>query len=323
MKHKIFQQKTLLCLLSLIPLTLSSCIQVQSREEVSSETTLSRQVRDVDMRARGEGQMPRKRVVVLPFLDQDMGRPERVRANARTAFIMDLNKVDEILAVEPSILKTDLGRFIRNGEYDLQSLAKEASKTGVGSLLEGKIMDVRFKNQADQIGYIRNLKTAFEVIVRMRIVNVRTEQEVFNTVKTVTVEQDNSRIAQRVKYDRFFAQNPELVEILIKDAFLDFTKQIEASMNDVTWEGRIAAVRGDKIYLNVGRISGVQMGDILKVVEDGSEIYDPEIGYHVGKVPGKVKGTLEVISYFGHDGAVATVHSGANFKESDRVELYK
>jgi hypothetical protein len=73
----------------------------------------------------------------------------------------------------------------------------------------------------------------------------------------------------------------------------------------------------------VGRISGVQVGDILKVVEDGNEIYDTELGYHVGKVQGRVKGTLEIVGFFGQDGAVSVVHSGAGFKENDRVEIYQ
>lgn len=318
-----------------ILLFLVGCIQIEPNKDVqmsdgngqalteSTQTPIHREVRDVDMRARGENKMPRKRILVLPFLDQDAVRPVQVRDNARTAFINELNKSDEILAVEPTILKEDISKYIKNSEYDLLAISKQASKNGVGAILEGKIVDVRFKRSADQIGYVRNLKTAFEVVINMRIVNTRSEQEVFNMQKIVTVEQDNTRIAQKVKYDRFFSENPELVEILIKDAFLDFVPQIDKAMVDVTWEGRIAAIHGDKIYLNVGRISGVQIGDILKVVEDGSEVYDPEIGYHIGKVPGKVKGTLEVVSYFGYDGAVATLHSGAGFKEDDRVELYK
>lgn len=311
-------------LVFLLPfLFLIGCIQVETRQEAEPEAQINRQVRDVDLRVRGDNQMPKKRMLVLPFIDQDITRPSHVRENARAAFINEINKSEQTLVVEPSVLKTDLSKFVKNADYDLVAIAKEAAKEGVGAVLEGKIIDVRFKNKADQIGYVRNLKTAFDIIVRMRIVNTRSEQEIFNMQKTVTVEQDNARIAQRVKYDRFFADNPELVEILIKDAFLDFAPQLEKAMVEVTWQGRIASVRGDKIYLNVGRISGVQIGDILKVVEDGSEIYDPEIGYHIGKVPGKIKGTLEVISYFGYDGAVATLHSGAGFKEDDRVELYR
>ena len=34
-----------------------------------------------------------------------------------------------------------------------------------------------------------------------------------------------------------------------------------------------------------------------------------------------MKGTVEIISYFGNDGAVTSVHSGSGFKESDLVEF--
>jgi len=76
------------------------------------------------------------------------------------------------------------------------------------------------------------------------------------------------------------------------------------------------------LYLNVGRTSGLQVGDLLKVMDDGDDIYDPENGSHVGRVPGRLKGTLELISYFGADGSVAVIHSGSGFKENDRVEIY-
>ena len=84
----------------------------------------------------------------------------------------------------------------------------------------------------------------------------------------------------------------------------------------------MALVKGDRIYLNAGRISGIQIGDILKVTEDGEDVYDPESGSLIGRVPGRLKGTVEVVSYFGKDGAIGIVHSGSGFHENDRVELY-
>lgn len=328
----------------LISFVFSSCIVASKSPETSTTpepAKVRRQIKDVDFRNANASRGPRKRVVVLPFIDKKGQQfVESVKDNARTAFVNDLNNSDKVLVVETSDLfsgvlggsssgpstvskKTDPSSYLRNQEYDLKKMAQDASKSGVSSILEGQIIDVRMKKAADQIGVIRNLTATYEVVVRLRIMNVRSEQEIYNTVKTVTVEEQNTRIAERVAEDQFFIKNPKLVEILIKDAFLDFAPQIQEALNEVTWEGRIAAVRGDKIYLNVGRLSGVQIGDILKVVEDSSEIYDPELGYHLGKIRGKVKGTIEVISYFGNDGAVGALHSGAAFKESDRVELYQ
>ena len=36
-----------------------------------------------------------------------------------------------------------------------------------------------------------------------------------------------------------------------------------------------------------------------------------------------MKGTLEVISFFGTDGSIAVIHSGSGFRENDKVELYQ
>ena len=84
----------------------------------------------------------------------------------------------------------------------------------------------------------------------------------------------------------------------------------------------MALIEGSRIFLNAGRISGLNMGDILKVTAKGEEIYDPESGDFIGTAPGRMKGTLEVVSYFGTDGAIAVVHSGSGFRENDSVELY-
>lgn len=290
---------------------------------VAEALGLKRQIKDVDFRAQLEEKGPKKRIVILPFVDVGADRPESARLKAREAFMDELNRSDEIIALDSNQLKVDVTKYMIGGDYDLARIAKDSQNVGVSTLVEGKIIDLRIKKQTDKVDTVRNFKTIFEAVVRLRIFNIRSGKEIFHTVKTVAIEDASTRIAEQVSSDLFFVNNPQLVTILIKDAFLDFTAQLFDSMNVVIWEGRIAALKGEKIYLNVGRISGVQVGDILKVVEDGSEIYDPEIGYHIGKVSGQAKGTLEVVSYFGQDGAVSVIHSGAGFKENDRVELYQ
>ncbi len=324
----IFKWLTQSIVFSLLMLNLScSGNRIKPNQVITSSeipaSALKRQIKDVDFKARLEDKGPKKRIIVLPFLDAGADRPESARLKAREAFMDDLNRTEEIIALDSNQLKVDINQYKNSGEYDLVKLAKDSQNVGVSALVEGKIIDLRIKKESDKIGVVRSLKTTFEAVVRLRVLSLRSGKELFHTVKTVAIEDDSVRIAERVSSDLFFVKNPELVTILIKDAFLDFTPQLMESMNVVVWEGRIAALKGEKIYLNVGRISGVQVGDILKVVEDGSEVYDPEIGYHIGKVSGQAKGTLEVVSYFGQDGAVSVIHSGAGFKENDRVELYQ
>lgn len=281
---------------------------------------LKRQVKDVDLKAKSDEAGMKKRIVILPFLDSS-DRSEISRAKAREAFMDDLNKSEALIALDSNQLKHEASKYLKNGEYDLVKLAKDSQLDGVSSLLEGKVIDLRLKQNIDPEKKYQ--QATFEAVVRIRIMNIRSGKEIFDIVKTVTIDDENTKLTEKVSQDSFFTKNPNLVSILIKDAFLDFSNQVIESMTQVIWEGRIAALKDEKIYLNVGRISGVQVGDILKVVEDGSEIYDPEIGYHIGKVGGQAKGTLEIVGFFGQDGAVSVIHSGAGFKENDRVELYQ
>jgi hypothetical protein len=288
-----------------------------------SSQVARREVRDQSYVGKNESGQPRKRVIVLPFLDASEVRPPSLRDKARASFIKELNRTGELIAIDSRDLKQDVVKPAEKGEFDLKEIGKQAKNLGVNAVLEGKILDIRIARKADAVGVIRQVKSEFEAVIRMRVLNVRTGQEVFNTVKTVNLEEPTTRVAERVESDKYLQNNPEMIEHIVQDAFLEFIPQVSAALRTVSWEGRIAAINGDRIYLNVGKVSGIQMGDVLKVTDDGDDVYDPESGGHIGKVPGRLKGTLEVISYFGNDGAISVIHSGSGFKENDRVEIYQ
>ncbi len=282
-----------------------------------------REVRDENQVTLKDEATPRKRLMVLPFLDVSDKRPQSFRDRARSAFIVDLNRSGDLIALDSRELNLDLTKMMDPaGGYKMTEVAKAANALGVNAVLEGRILDIRVQRKSDNVGVVRQLTTGFEVVAQVRVVTARGGKEIFNTVKTVTLKDQGVRVAERVETDKFLQNNPDMIEVIVKDAFLDFTPQVLAALDKISWEGRIAAIQGDRIYLNVGKISGLQMGDLLKVMEDGDDIYDPESGTHIGRAPGRLKGTLELISYFGTDGSIAIIHSGSGFKENDRVELY-
>lgn len=312
--------KSCLAFLILFTAGITGCTSMTSRPKETG--VFERDIKDESLITSENNSAPRKRVLVLPFLDESETRPHTLSEKAEMAFLLELNRSGQLLGFDSSMMKMDYSKFINNKQYKLPDMVKQASGLGLNALIEGKIVDVRIKRKGDNIGIVRNLRTEFEIVAQVRVFNLRRGKEVFNTIKTVTVEDANVRVAERVEADRFIESNAGLVSVLVKDAFLDFVPQVLSSLDQVEWQGRIAAINGDRIYLNVGRASGLMVGDLLKVMEDGDDVYDPENGAHIGKVQGRLKGTLEVISYFGTDGAIAKIHSGGGFRENDRVEMY-
>lgn len=306
---------------------MTSCASKEADSSISeAPPAVKKQIKDTSYASKKEDIGPRKRLMILPFLDQSEARPQSLRDQARAEFIKDLNKSGEVIVVDTSDLKMDLTKSIKgsegNREYNISDIAKNASQLGVNVVLEGKIMDLKVSRKSDPVGLFRQMKTKFEASVRVRMAAARSGNEIFNTVKTVTLEEAQTRVAENITADKLLQSNPELLEKLIADAFMDFEPQVLAALHKVSWEGRIAMISGDRVYLNVGKLSGVQIGDILKVSEEGDEVFDPQSGNFIGKSPGRLKGTLEVISYFGQDGAIAITHSGAGFKENDKIEQY-
>ncbi len=286
------------------------------------DSSVKRQVKDAVQQPHRDESIPRKRLIILPFLDSSETRPQVLRDNARKDFIRDLNKHGELIVVDSQDLKVDLSTKMKDGEYILADVAKAAANLGVSAILEGKIMDLKVGRKAEPVGLFRQVKTKFEAVVRVRVALARTGKEILSTVKTVTLDEAQTRVAENASADKLLQSNPEMLEKLVSDAFLDFEPQINAALNRLAWEGRIAAINGDRLFLNVGKISGLQVGELLRVTEEGDEIFDSQTGNFIGKSPGRLKGTLEVISYFGQDGSIAIIHSGAGFKENDRVEQY-
>lgn len=298
-------------------LFLSGCSLFERKDNV-----LRREITDLDVRQKGGDEAYKKRLLVLPVLDANSDRDPELLQQVHQALIHELMRTGEVIALGPQEVSQFKLGVTKTGEYPMGEMAKPLKDTGISTIVEGKILDLRIKRKADPIGVVRKMKVTFECVIRMRMVSVKTQKEIFNTVKTVTLHEDNVRVAERVESDAQLQNNPELIKIIVKDAFYDFIPQVLGALTQVSWEGRIAAIQGDRMFLNVGRVSGIQIGDLLKVVDAGSDIYDPEGGQHIGRVPGRLKGTLEVISYFGQDGAIAVIHSGAQFKENDKVELY-
>jgi curli biogenesis system outer membrane secretion channel CsgG len=304
-------------ILQLMALTACSSLGLQTspqRKEI--------EVKDVPVEAR-QGEELRKRILVLPFIDSEIQRSQNVTTVARRVVVEDLINSRQFVVVNNSDFQQDLGAFLKeNKEYDLAAVSRIAAGQGIAAVVEGRILEIRARRVGDEVGVFRKLRANVDVTVQIRVFGTKTGREILQTVKKASIESETTRMGETSYSDRALEEDPQLIRDGIRKAFKTTVAPIVKAVEKLSWEGRVALVNGDRIYINAGRISGLQVGDVLKVTEDGDEVFDPESGSFIGYAPGRMKGTLEVVSYFGKDGAIGVVHSGSGFKENDRVELY-
>jgi hypothetical protein len=290
-------------------------VACQSMDKRSSNP--QKMVKDIPLSQNKDNQNIKKRLVVLPFIDNKKILTPEMSAAIKKAFIREINKNEDVISFDSEDLKMNSLRINSQGSYDFKDIQKLLKEYSVHSGLEAQIHDIKIKKSVPTKGVLKNVKVEYECSIIVKILN-QSGKELFNTMKTVTYKDQGGDLATELMTD----SSSKILATLIKDALFEFVPQVVKSLETIIWEGRVASIQGERIFLNVGKISGLNTGDLLRVVDEGEEIYDTESGQFIGKSPGRLKGTLEVVSFFGQDGAIAVIHSGGGFRENDRVELY-
>ena len=207
------------------------------------------------------------------------------------------------------------------GGVKLVQLARKAKLSGVNFVVFGRIKHARIRQKVDEIGFVRQMKSFTECKIEIRIFDVSSNKEIFTKIYD-GYSDDKTYHFYSSKREDTLSYRQELLRYSTRVAVRKIIPEILDLSAKLDWMGRVARILGSKIYVNAGRQSGINIGDVLKVMTEGKEIYDPETGAMIGLSKGEIKGTLEVIDYFGPDGAVAILHSGGSVTEGDFVKLY-
>lgn len=310
--------------LLILPLVLvvSGCSVLSGKKSANEKADAGPEIRDVSYNARLEEEAPRHRVLVLPFLDERLEKSTAMSDMARQTVVRELLRTRQFVIVSPDDFPQDPKKFItEENEYDLAQISRLAATLGVSAVIEGKVLSMKAKRVGDSVGLIRSLKANVSTQVRLRVAAGKNGKEILNEMRSAETDATTTRVGDRGNLTNL-ADDPELAKTAIRKAFMSAIPNIVRAVEKLSWEGRVAMVNGERVFINAGRLTGIQVGDVLKITEEGDDVYDPDTGRFIGTAPGRLKGTVEVVSYFGKDGAIAVVHSGSGFQENDRVELY-
>ena len=264
----------------------------------------------------------KKKVVVLKILNEspyggdDLGvtATEEIRKNLLKSkrYIFDGGLRDRL---------PTSGELFKGGGVKKSQILKMAKREGVNLVIFGRVISATVRHKNDDVGLLKEVYLLANSKVEVRVIDVESETEVFKK-QSESFTEDKSYQFYEITEENQLTFRRELLRKSVKMAITQVVGKLINSTKKNEWSGKVAKILGKKIYVNAGRKSGVKIGDILKVMTRGENIYDPSSGALIGKSKGEVKSTIEIIDFFGVNGSVGVLHSGGSINEGDLIKLY-
>ncbi|MBA4322186.1 MAG: hypothetical protein C0408_05150, partial [Odoribacter sp.] len=113
---------------------------------------------------------------------------------------------------------------------------------------------------------------------------------------------------EKLESDAYRASIVNLMENLVK------------ALNSIEWICMVADVSEEKIYVNAGKASNLELNTQVKIYELGKPIMDPVTGQELGREE-KLIGEAGVVSFLGENGSVLKLTSGKIPKKGDICKL--
>ena len=263
---------------------------------------------------------PKKKVLIFDFWNDT---PVRGDLGAFTASELRRGFASTNRLVVPKDAKSVLSTedFITGEKVKVAQLIREGRRLGVSVIVIGRVNKALFRQRGDEIGLFRQKQSLAAVDLEMKVFDVSAGKEVASLGRSAESSNESSIAAE----DRTIESSDyreELVKLAIRSAVNGLVPDVLRVVEKMVWQGKIAKVSGKRVIVNAGKSAGMIAGDILKILTPGDDVYDPGTGAFLGRSPGQLKGTVEVVDFIGTDAAVGELHTGGNFQEGDMVQLY-
>ncbi len=273
----------------------------------------------------GEGEgIARSKPVITPYL---LGRckykvlvvefPEKTKRGRRglgAIVVQELAKQLEesgaVVLVDMELVKKSLGRKDINYLTKPSTLWRMKTLLGVHGMVTGVVKDVMVgsgKEGRDQ-----------DATAVTRIEAKLLDTETGNIIRSVKGE--NPIFTSRASGE--FSRDKALLKA-INFALQGIRDGIIKGLAGLEWSTSVASVERKKVYLNAGKSTGLKIDDVMEVYSPGREVKHPVTKVSLGRVPGKVKGKIKVVRFFGVDASEAELTSGGNISAGDVVRLAK
>ncbi len=245
----------------------------------------------------------KRKVIVLPVTDMTNYKEEHLGELATKRLISRLENTGTIICMDPNTTN------IQGVLTDSANLKTLNEVFGVVAVLKASLSDVY--TSTSKIEGKQQQETSFAMS--------KLSVDVYNTDTGTILKQLSgrnpvflSREGGDMSSEKAKMKSIDLAIEMIADDLLKAVLTLD-------WHARIASIEEGKVYLNAGRLSGLEKGGILEVYAPGEQILDSKTKAPLGRKKGNFKGELEVVELFGVDASWAKPKKGTNFSATDLV----
>ena len=247
----------------------------------------------------------KRRVLVLPLADTTNYKEEHLDELTTKKLISRIESSGAIIVVDPRAL--DL-----SPDPSSPAVMKTLNELyGIQAVVKGALSDLYASTSKVEGGSDREVSFALAKI----------SLDIYDTETGKVLRQMSAR-------NPFFLsrENGDMSSEKAKVKAIDLAIELIADdllskLLSLDWHARIASVEADKVYINAGRLSGLQRGDVLEVYAPGIQVIDKTTNLPLGKTKGNYKGDIEVVEVFGVDASWAKTTKAASFAPTDLVYL--
>jgi curli biogenesis system outer membrane secretion channel CsgG len=252
---------------------------------------------------------PKKRVGIVAFENKSPYGQNRLGSSASDILTTELFKTKAFIIIErgklDEILKEQ--RLGATGVVNPATAAQAGKVLGLNAIVTGSISEFGIKTEAVDYGIYKKKVQMADCSVDIRVVDATTGQLLYADSGKGHFEKEIKQflgMGQKASYDETMGTET------LRTAIVKFMDNLIQQLQTLEWTGRIASITDGKVYINAGKSIGLKVGDTLKVIELGKEIFDPETHVVLGRAEGPDKGTLTVSGFSGDKLTIATAASG-------------
>lgn len=247
----------------------------------------------------------KRRVIVLPADDRTNYKNEQLGDLATRRLITRLENTGVIICVDPATTN------IQGSFTDPANIKTLNEVFGVQVVLKNVLSDV-YTTTSKIEGKDEN-ETSF-AMSKLSI-------EVFDTDTGLMLKQLAGRNPISLSRERG-ELSPEKAKIKAIDLAIEMiADDLLRAVLSLDWHARIASIDEGKVYINAGRLSGLEKGKVLEVYTAGQKIVDSKTKVPLGTTKGTLKGELEVVELFGVDASWTQSKKGGSFSPADIVYI--